>query len=365
MLHITVLCFLGSYLVAFALELGRLWGRSRVSRIVMIGFGLAGFAAHTIYLLNRFQQTHLPPLLSSTHDWMQVLAWVLVLCYLFVALTRTELAVGLFLLPVVLLLVASTYFLSQEPNTAMNAERARRHWGMLHASLLVFGIAAGASGFLSGLMYLVQHHRLKTRHGEQTGLKMPSLARLAQVNRWSVMLAFLLLTLGFASGIILALLPGTSTVKLADPGVVTSALVWLILAGLFAKLLSHRAPTGRQVAWLTICGCGFLLLTLIGLQVITGNVHSYSGPGSRLWAPATDPSISLLPSPPGRGVGGERELLEFRLRAARGLHAPASPRDARPPRRELQRSPPPPLPGGEGGIHTGGIPIRGLREHHV
>ena len=282
MLHVTVICFLGSYLVAFALEVGRLWGRSRASRLVMIGFGVAGFVAHTIYLLNRSQQTHLPPLLASTYDWMLVLAWVLVLCYLFLSVTHTELAVGLFLLPVVLLLVASTYFLSQEPNTAMNAERARRNWGMLHASLLVFGIAAGAAGFVSGLMYLFQHRRLKTRHGEHTGLKMPSLARLAQANRWSVMLAFLLLTLGFASGIILALLPGTSTVKLADPAVVTSALVWLILAGVFVKLLSHHAPSGRQVAWLTICGCGFLLLTLIGLQVVTGNVHSYSEPESGL-----------------------------------------------------------------------------------
>jgi len=32
------------------------------------------------------------------------------------------------------------------------------------------------------------------------------------------------------------------------------------------------------------------------------------------------------------------ELLEFRLQAARGLHAPASPRAARPARRELQQS---------------------------
>lgn len=278
MLHVAVICFLASYLVVFVLELTRLLGRSRISRFVTVGFGVAGFTAHTLYLFNRSQQTHLPPLLASTHDWMLVLAWVLVLFYLFLSLTRTELAVGLFALPVVLVLVASTYFLSHEPNTAINAERARRNWGMLHASLLVFGLAAGASGFVSGLMYLYQHHRLKTRHGEQTGLKMPSLARLAQANRWSVMLTFLLLTLGYASGIFLAVAPpgGVSSVHLSDPAVVISGFVWLILAGLFTKLLSQRAPTGRQVAWLTICGCGFLLLTLIGLQVVTGNVHSYS-----------------------------------------------------------------------------------------
>jgi ABC-type uncharacterized transport system permease subunit len=125
-------------------------------------------------------------------------------------------------------------------------------------------------------MYLVQHHRLKTRHGEQTGMKMPSLARLAHANRWSVLLAFLFLTLGFASGVILAVAPpggGASPVHLADASVITSGVVWLILAGIFIRLLKHRGPTGRQVAWLTLCGCGFLLLTLVGLQLVTGSVH--------------------------------------------------------------------------------------------
>lgn len=291
MLHVTVFCFLASYLVAFFLELGRLLGRSAVSRFVMIGFGLAGLLAHTLYLLNRSQQTHLPPLLASTHDWMLVLAWILVLCYLFLTLAQKDLAVGVFALPVVLLLVTSAYFLSQEPNTVTNAERARWHWGMLHASFLVFGLTAGASGFLSGLMYLVQHHRLKTRHGEQTGLKMPSLARLAQVNRWSVILAFLLFTLGFASGVFLAVAPpgGTTSVRLADPAVIVSAVVWLILAGLFLRLLAHGGNTGRHVAWLTLCGCGFLLLTVVGLQVITGSIHAYSNTVPKI-APKDDSS---------------------------------------------------------------------------
>jgi ABC-type uncharacterized transport system permease subunit len=278
MLHVTVFCFLASYLVAFALELSRLLGRSRISRFVMIGFGLAGFLAHTLYLLNRSQETHLPPLLASTQDGMLVFAWVLALFYLFLALVQKELAVGMFALPVVLLLVTSAYFLSDKPNTAFNAERARLHWGMLHASFLVFGLAAGAAGFLSGLMYLIQHRRLKTRHGEISGMKMPSLARLAQVNRWSVLVTFLMLTLGFATGVVLAVAPpgGVSAVRLGDPAVVTSGVVWMILAALFIKLLSHRGSTGRQVAWLTLCGCGFLLLTLVGLQLLTGSVHQYS-----------------------------------------------------------------------------------------
>ena len=278
MLHVTMLCFLASYLVAFILELSRLVGRSAISRFVMIGFGVAGFLAHTMYLLNRSQQTHLPPLLASTHDWMLVLAWVLALCYLMLTLFQKDLAVGVFALPVVLLLVVSAYFLNRDPYAAVNAPHARRTWTLVHAALLVFGMTAAAAGFLSGIMYLVQHNRLKTRHAEHSGFRMPSLARLAQANRWSVILAFLLLTLGFASGVFLAVAPHAqaSTVQLSDPAVITSGVVWLFLAGLFAKLLKRSGPTGRQVAWLTLWGCGFLLLTVVGLQVITGSIHSYS-----------------------------------------------------------------------------------------
>jgi hypothetical protein len=286
MANVTVLCFLASYVVAFVLELSRLLGRSRISRFVGVGFAVAGFVAHTWYLLNRGQATHLPPLLSSTHDWMLVLAWLLVLLYLFLTLfltlSRQDLAVGVFALPVVLLLVASTYFLSQEPSAMLTADQARRLSGIFHASLLVFGMATGAAGLVSGIMYLVQHHRLKTRHAEPSGFRIPSLARLAQINRWSMILTYFFLTLGFASGAYLALRPvsGASTVGFADPVVIVSGVVWLLFGAVFARLVSHHAPSGRQVAWLTVSGCGFLLVTLLGLQVLTGNIHGSHGANS-------------------------------------------------------------------------------------
>jgi hypothetical protein len=275
MANVQVFCFLASYAVAFGLELSRLLGRSRVSRYVMVGFAVAGIVAHTWYLFNNYRRTGLPPLLASTHDWMLVFAWVLALSYLLLTVLQKDLAVGLFTLPVVLLLVSSTYFLSQAPNTAINTSVARREWVLLHASLLVFGMTACAAGLVSGIMYLVQHHRLKTRHAEVAGLHMPSLARLATVNRWSMLMTFLFLTLGFASGVALTLKPpgGETTVEFREPIVIGSGVIWLILVALFARIQRRDAPAGRQVAWLTILGCGFVLLTVLGLQLLTGQIH--------------------------------------------------------------------------------------------
>jgi ABC-type uncharacterized transport system permease subunit len=288
MAHVTVFCFLASYLVALALEFSRLLGNSRFSRFVMVGFGSAGLVAHTWYLMNRHQATQLPPLLASTHDWMLVLAWVVALLYLFLTcilmLSKQDVALGVFALPLVLVLVGSAYFLSQESSTDLTIARAQRAWGMLHASLIVFGMASGAVGLISGVMYLAQHRRLRTRHAEPRGLRMPSLARLAAFNRWAMILTFFLMTLGFASGIYLGLRSpaGESNVGLTDPEVITSGVAWLAFGALFGRLVTHRTPGGRQVAWLTICGCGFLLATLVGLQIITGSIHSESeAPGGR------------------------------------------------------------------------------------
>jgi ABC-type uncharacterized transport system permease subunit len=283
MARVTVLCFLASYLTALALEWARLRRGGRVNRLAVLGAGVAGFVAHNWYLINRSQQTNLPPLLASTHDWVLVLAWILALAWLVLAPLQRDLALGLFVLPVVIVLVGSSYFLDQAANTALHAERARRGWGMLHAALLAFGVALVASGFISGLMYLIQHRRLKTHHAEQSGLRLPSLARLAQVNWWSIALAFVLLTLGYATGLVLVLAPpgGQTTVSLADLTVVVSAALWMFLAGVFFWLLTHRATGGRQVAWLTLCGCGFLLLALLGLQVVSGSIHAGPQPARR------------------------------------------------------------------------------------
>lgn len=294
MANVSVICFLASYAIAFLLELRKLGGKSRINRWAALAVGAAGFVAHTWYLLNRGAQTELPPLLSSTHDWMLVLAWVLVLFFLFFSTVQNELAIGVFALPVVLLLVLSTYYLSQEPNTAINATKARREWGLLHASLLVFGMAACTAGLVSGMMYLAQHRRLRTRHAEVSGLRMPSLPRLAQVNRWSMMLTFFFLTLGFASGVLLALEPpgGETTVGFREPIVIGSGVIWLILAVLFGRLFTQTVPSGRQVAWLTFLGCGFVLLTVLGLQLLTGNIHGTANPGSAL-KKGSDPSGEL------------------------------------------------------------------------
>lgn len=266
---VSVFCFLASYVVALGLDAARLLKRLPIARWIGLVFGLAGFAAQTGYLLIRGRQDNLTPLLSSTHDWLLVLAWIVVLMYLFLTWADRELAVGLFLLPVVLLFVGASYFVSKQPNALIAGNRGL---AMLHASLLVIGIAGVVAGLVISLMYVVQHRRLKQHHAQQPGVILPSLARLARWNWWAVVVSVPLLTLGLGSGVALGLTSKKvgAALLFSDPIVIGYGVVWVAVMSLFVWLLTTRRTTGKQVAALTLWASGFLLAILIGLQVLSG-----------------------------------------------------------------------------------------------
>ncbi len=277
--NVGVMCFLASYGLAFAAECSRFAWRSRLSHWLMLGLTIAGLIAHTLYLLIRAQKTQLPPLMSSIHDWLLVLAWLAVLVYLFVTLLESDLAAGVIVLPLVVGLVIASLFVARSPAMLLNANQS---WKMLHVSLLVFGVGGILVGLVAGLMYLWQHFRLKHRQSMSSGWMLPSLERLEKLNRLAILVSVPLLTLGMILGVGLVLLGGDDPARMAravrDPLVIGSGIGWVLMSGVFGWLVRSRVEPGRQVARLTVWSCAFLLLTVIGGQVLTGlisgGIHS-------------------------------------------------------------------------------------------
>ncbi len=280
--RVTLLCFFASYLVALGIEATRLLRRIPLNQWAALLVAVAGFVAHTAYLLVRSRTADLPPLLSSTHDWLLVLAWLAVLMYVFVIGLDRTLGIGLFVLPVVLALVAAARFVDDTPNQLLNAAHG---WGMLHATLLVLGVAGILLGFVLSLMYLVQHHRLKHKQGWSGGLSLPSLERLGRWNWWAVIVSVPVLTLGMAIGVALSIRSQQTPqpISLTEASILVSALLWVLMMVLFVWLLVARHPSGRIVAWRTAWAFGFLLVTLVVLQVFSrGGVHGRGGGGMGL-----------------------------------------------------------------------------------
>jgi len=264
-------CFLASYIVAFMLELARLW-KSHVSlRWASLGFTAAGVVAQIWYLLARSQASQLPPLLASTHDWLLVSALLLVgayLVYMIIAFRREGFAsLGLFVLPLALAMVGAASLVRTSPDRLLESAR---FWKMLHASSLSIGITGVLIGFVLSLMYLLQHRRLKQKKNLGRGFALPPLTALARYNWWMIIISVPMLTLGLLTGYMLILQARQSEVPFAwgDPVVIGFSVLWIGMVALFVWLLYSKPSRNRQVAMLTAWSCGFLVITLVGLQVL-------------------------------------------------------------------------------------------------
>lgn len=281
--RVTVVCFLASYALATVLELARSRWSHNWLRVLTLGWSVAGLFAHTVYLLNRSGQADLPPLMASSHDWLLVLAWLGTVSYLFLTVLDGTIPLGMFALPTVLGLVVASRFTSKAPLDFVKGDAAQvaaRGWLMLHTSMLAIGIMGVLGSLILALMYLVQHRRLKHRQTATEGMQLPSLARLARLNWWAVVVSVPLLTFGMAAGVLLGLTTkGVTGPIFSDPVVIGSGIGWLVMICFFGWLIRSNRPVAKQVALLTVWACGFLVVTIVGLQVIAsssglGSLHS-------------------------------------------------------------------------------------------
>jgi ABC-type transport system involved in cytochrome c biogenesis permease subunit len=276
-------CFVASYLVALALEIGRPFLRDRGRAIVgnlLLLFTGAGLLAHTLYLAHRAGIAHASPL-SSPYDWCLLAAWAVALLYLILAIWKRNASLGIFLLPVVLVLIAAAQLADEKP---FAPERASRVWGNIHGSFLLLGTVTVIVGFVAGLMYLVQSYRLKHKMLPTRRFLLPSLEWLERINSRALVASIGLVGIGFVSGIVLNLNVNRNRegyVPWTDQVVILTALMflWLAAAGIFSALY-RPARQGRKVAYLTMASFVFLAITL--WAIVLGNTrHNATGGASR------------------------------------------------------------------------------------
>jgi ABC-type uncharacterized transport system permease subunit len=266
--RIHIFCFLASYTVALALEFSRLWFRSGLRGVVMLGFVVAGWFAHTAFLYNRaavaVAAAGAP--LSSNQDWLLLAAWVLVMVYFYLACYHPATHFGVFFLPLALGLIAAAHF--ADPN-ALPREPSQI-WGFIHGISILLATVTVLFGFAAGLMYLEQADRLKRRRRPFLKLRLPSLEWLQTVNGRTMLASMLLVGVAVVSGIVLNLLKASPAALWKDP------VVWVTLA-MFGWLLLHviigafyrPIRQGRKVAYLTLVSFVFLVIVLMGMFLTT------------------------------------------------------------------------------------------------
>lgn len=273
---ISVTCFVGSFLVALALELTRPVLRLPARTVLIAGFTIAGLFAQAVYLgmLARPAEpasdlpaadavTTLPGLLADWYSWSLLLAWAVALIYLILFLRRPDTTIGYFALPTVLgLILLAVAVRDQAP---FNRAEAASFWRTIHGFAMLFGAVAVLIGFLAGLMFLVQSARLKRKRPGWSGLRLPTLEWLQKLNRGTLVFSTLLVALGTVAGTIMSL-NAEGSVAWTSRGIVFPVilLLWL-LAATAIEFFYRPARQGRKVAYLTLASFGFLVLAMAGV----------------------------------------------------------------------------------------------------
>ena len=310
---ISITCFFSSYLVAMLLEISRIFFRNRVGSFVELAFAFAGVFAHTLFLAYRAGVTGGSPL-SSPFDWYLLAAWTMAVVYLLVAISSRGTASGVFILPLVLLLIGMAQFATKE---SFAPQRASRAWGDVHGTALLLGTVSVLVGFAAGAMYLVQSYRLKHKLLPSEGLRLPSLERLEKLNSRALLVSVVLIGIGFGAGLMLNAVKNRrddAAIPFSDPVVVMSALMffWLLIASVF-NLAYRPARRGRKVAYLTLASFVFLAFTLAAV-LFGGSEHNPSrgavqpAPGATAPGATAPGATGVSPVPGATGVSPVRSL---------------------------------------------------------
>lgn len=279
---ISEVCFAASYAVALALEISRLFFKSGVRGAVMIGFAAAGLAAHTLFLAHQAMTSTSAPL-SSAYSWYLLAAWCLAVVYLYLTWRQPRVAIGLFVLPIVLALVAMAHFWADR--APFPTTEASLVWGLVHGVFLLVGSVAMLVGAAAGVMYLLQARRLKVKHAAPSRLRLPSLEWLERTNQRALWVAVPALAAGLVSGVILNAVNRQRQVDQIPWG---DPIVWSLglgCAGLTAVAVFNRvykpAQRGHKVAYLTVA-CGlFLALALCAALLFESQHRGAAGQPSR------------------------------------------------------------------------------------
>jgi len=297
-----VICFAASYGIVLALEISRLYFGSSVRNVLMSLFAWAGLVAHSAYIFHQQIAIDNGQLVNNVQGFFFVVAWGLVVVYLYLSYSIPKTPFGLVLLPLALLLIAGgTYLGDTTPFVVEN----RSFWRRLHGIAFLATTLSVLSGFVFGVIYLLQEHRLKRKTSGRPGrFRWPSLEWLAGAAFQCVGLSIMCIGVGIFSGLVTNQLMDGSVSPL-DPMII-GILVMFVFLLLFFGLLVFRPTAGdrRRIALLTLTSFLFLVAILLyGLLFKDSHWHHHAGIGARAGG-VSPPRIPLRVEFPDGILGG-------------------------------------------------------------
>lgn len=264
------------YLASFAFYLVRMvhgrerWGApaSWLARI--------GFAMHSASLLLRWKNSydlgigHAP--LSNFYESLVFFSWSILFIHLILEGRSKIRSLGTFLMPVAFLLLAYASMVPGVDNRIQPLIPAlQSNWLTVHVLTCFLGYAFFAAAFALGIMILLKSDA-SAGAGSRLRQRIPADDALEELLYQGVLLGFIFLSLGIATGSIWAHSAWGSYWSW-DPKETWSLITWIVYA-LMLHARAMRGGRGKRMAWLSLVGFASVLFTYLGVNYLN-SLHSY------------------------------------------------------------------------------------------
>ena len=251
----------------FATERAGLRGWLSRTASPMLG---AGAALQTGDLLTRGLQAGNVPV-ANFGEALIFLAWLTALAGLMVIVRWRMPVIGVYVAPLVMVLLAVGAATLQTARLAMPAS-LRSAWLPVHVTFALLGYALFVLAAIVSLVYLVYERRLKAKRPLlPTDERTPSLEKLDRISYRLLGWGFLMLSLAIVTGAIWADAIWGHFWSW-DPAETWTLLIWF----LYAALLESRLTVGwrgRRAATLTIAVFTVLVGSFVGVSLMAGGKH--------------------------------------------------------------------------------------------
>ena len=246
-------------------------------RPVMEKFSLlslaVAFGAHSSWLLLQAFKTGRWPLVG-TQEMCSFLSWSLVICYLVASRWYRANALKAFIFPLVLGLATIAAITPGTPGQPEGIDSPlQKLLFPVHAGLILLSYASFFITFGAGLMYIIQERELRLKKFGAIFYKLPSLDTCDEIRFKSMLIGFILLTVGIGAGIAWQ---GTRDGVFwhGEPMEIFSVFAWLIYL-LIIQFRMNADWGGRTAALASIISFMLVICSLIGVRYL-GTLHGFS-----------------------------------------------------------------------------------------
>ena len=248
-------------------------GRVSIGRLASTLLG-AGAVAHTFVIgMQTMEVGHVP--IAGATSAISTFVWLLALAYLYTEMTTDERAMGVFILPLLVVLQAIP---ALKPSAEVRSAVLQGPLFGIHVSSLLFAYASFALACVIGITYVLLFKEIKAKHLGFFYARLPSLQVLDHMNQRAIVIGWIFLTVGIMVGVVWAAQvrgygtvdPRVQAMSVQDPKIFVALICWAVYS--FELFAARRIGwAGRKTAYLSALGFAIVLLNFVPISYLTSS----------------------------------------------------------------------------------------------